>query len=463
MSGIGEFAYTILLGWMRALVNWFWSLFSGTGNTGIWQWFLSNWKVWLLVLLIGGILVDWIMWVVRWRPYRVLMRRLRRGKPAEAGDAEGAWDDGEGYYAPEIPADSDEMDWTDTTFATLSEIDPDWAGSLVIEEDEDPYYTDEVYGAAQPADAPLMEPAPYEAPYSDYEEADSQATPLEEEYIEPDSAGWQTYAPDAEASQAQEMPPAAPDAFPSAQGNGYDPFAPYDAYEPEEIAMYDGEQNTATEGMRPDESVDAEEASAAQEGALMYGRPGLWPGMHYPLASDQGAETDAATAAAESTPPEPEAYDPLFNPDAPPSPAPRRRRRRIREQVDAWAPEDPVQEEPEAPNPYARPAGTSHRRRSAALNAATQTEAAEDTRPSRVIRPEELLPPPTQPARKRGRKDEEDFRTVMGKPVKPRGLRRFSLLQEDPISGLPPMDVTDPYLPTVRPDDPDLHLNNRNP
>jgi hypothetical protein len=135
-------AYTVLLGWMRAVVDWVWAMVSGTGASGLWQWFLSQWRIWLVILIVGGLVMDWLMWVVRWRPYRLLLGHGRH--PAKAGHAAESWDSGMGYYAPETAVDGDNppAQWTDMTLRTLSEIDPDWAGDVVIDEEAPLLYED---------------------------------------------------------------------------------------------------------------------------------------------------------------------------------------------------------------------------------------------------------------------------------------------------------------------------------
>jgi hypothetical protein len=182
VSGIGEMAYTVLLGWMRAVVDWVWAMVSGTGASGIWQWFLSQWRIWLVILIIGGLVMDWLMWVVRWRPYRLLFGRRRAPK---AGHAPESWDSGMGYYAAETAVDGEQShaQWTDMTLRTLSEIDPDWAGDVVIEEeppllheDTGPYFTTLQEEIEAEADRAAV--APYEMGL--YEDEDIAPEVLEE-------------------------------------------------------------------------------------------------------------------------------------------------------------------------------------------------------------------------------------------------------------------------------------------
>lgn len=456
MSGIGEFAYTVLLGWMRALVDWIWSLFSGRGGSDVWQWFLSNWKVWLLILLVGGLVVDWLLWVVRWRPYRVFLSRFRRA-PAEGAEEE-EWDNGVGYYEPETVMDADAPEWADTTFATLSEIDPNWTASIgaVIEEEPAAYQEDIGFEATQVAGfhiAPNVAPPQAEAA-GYYEDDDDdliwdgqeevapapQPQPQEEGFgmLDAYTASYETYQPELEADDEDQVfvqePPAA------------NPYAAYQRQAPEppvEVANayeYDDYEEVSEETMiyQPEPEPEPQPVSEDTSPA-MYGRLGMWPGAGIPVAPVKQEE----------------AFDPLFNPDpdAPrPEDPPRRRRRRLHESVaepvEPQPEQLPPQETPDVPNWYDRQPATRRVGRNG-----HQAPEAEPTRPERVVQPVSTEYTPEISKRKRGK---SELQTVTGKPAKLRGLRKFMQMDEEPIAGLPPMDLTNPFLPTALPDNPDF-------
>lgn len=433
MSGIGEFAYTLLLGWMRALVDWFWSMFSGTGNTDIWKWFLSNWKIWIVVLVIGGLVVDWLMWVMRWRPYRLLLGRFTRTPAQES--AEENWDSGVGYYEPETAMDAEAQDWTETTFATLSEIDPNWENSMAmstVNPDEyhamqrthhteqlappgGGYYDDDFWeeepAQEQPAWTPPL-PHAYEEPeaYDGYKEdaAYENQAAMEAIYGRPNETAWQ-----------------------------------------EETAVYEGSAPPAEETM----VYGAAPTPPAEEtGPLMYGRPGMWPGAQFPQAQQQAPAEDIPPAVEELK----EGYDPLFNPSAPQEePRPGRRRRRIRENAEAqpWQESEMSPEEIETPVPAWLERIGKGGQSSSRIAEQTEAEPNEEERPSRLVHSAAQY---ENMEAKRRRRGHDEPRTVTGKPAKARGLRKFALLQEEAISGLPPLDLTDPFLPAAKPEDPDF-------
>lgn len=456
MSGIGELAYTVLLGWMRAVVDWVWSMVSGTGNSGVWQWFLSNWKIWLVILLVGGLVIDWLMWMVRWRPHRLLLSRFRRGPAAAPAEAP-AWDGGEGFYDDGAEDAMEGGDWSETAFTTLSELDPGWAGDVVIEPEDDLLYDpnyDPAHNTAShytgqlnipggdshvqdvPSDTGYWDVTPDELPYEEIEAAPAEtppAAPILAWDDDLDGAEEETVYVAGEAS-AQDGPPP-----------GIDPFAPYDAYVPEEAAY--GATETPADDAPPAASPeeDSSEAPEDEPAPQMYGRPGLWPGMFAGI----GGKVDKPKPVLDDV------YDPLFNPDAPrPEETGHRRRRRVRESApEDWQPEAPMPSwvEPPAPEPEAPDGAYDLGYPDAARR-----------RPERVVKPasaastgrEDAATPP----RGRGRKKEErgGLRTVTGKPALRKGIFRLTAAYDEPISGLPPMEVGDAFHEAVRPYDPDF-------
>ncbi|MDO4739968.1 MAG: hypothetical protein Q4A66_04805 [Eubacteriales bacterium] len=72
---------TLMLGWIRGLTDWIWRLISlGDGSAGrsFLGWFSANWFRLVLVLVIVGVVVDWLVWLIRWRPYWLWFGKKRR-------------------------------------------------------------------------------------------------------------------------------------------------------------------------------------------------------------------------------------------------------------------------------------------------------------------------------------------------------------------------------------------------
>ena len=197
MSNLGKTIYSVLLVWMRAVNDWIWSLMNGGGES-LYKLVLAHWKTWLIVLVTAGMIVDWLVWMVRWRPLRLIFGK--RVDVPEEQDEPGWEDEDEPYYRSDddmdLNSDVARADWTDTTLRTISEIDPDWAENLSLDAPEvldydppepprrpvddpwaetpDEYY----YDADEPAPAPLApEPEPEPDPEPEPEPQWQQPSP----------------------------------------------------------------------------------------------------------------------------------------------------------------------------------------------------------------------------------------------------------------------------------------------
>ena len=78
MNGFVNFLLNILLGWTQSAANWFVSLFSDTSGHGALSFILQNWKIIAIVLIAAGAVIDFVIWMLRWRPYKVWASKLRR-------------------------------------------------------------------------------------------------------------------------------------------------------------------------------------------------------------------------------------------------------------------------------------------------------------------------------------------------------------------------------------------------
>lgn len=65
-----------MLSWMRWLTSWFWNIVnSGSTGGGFLVWFSDNWKSLTVFLIVVGLVVDWLVWLFRWRPYWLWLRK----------------------------------------------------------------------------------------------------------------------------------------------------------------------------------------------------------------------------------------------------------------------------------------------------------------------------------------------------------------------------------------------------
>ena len=109
MGTIADSLFTVMLSWVRALVNAIWALFSSEDTTLLG--FLGrNWVAIALILVAVGLVVDWLVWLLRWRPYHLLALRVRRllhiGEPEEDEPQEE-----QSRYAPPQEPETQEESW----------------------------------------------------------------------------------------------------------------------------------------------------------------------------------------------------------------------------------------------------------------------------------------------------------------------------------------------------------------
>lgn len=77
MGTFADSLFTVLMGWVRSLVNAIWALFTSDHTTML-EFFGKNWLVIAVVIIAGGLVIDWIIWLLRWQPYHLWAQRARR-------------------------------------------------------------------------------------------------------------------------------------------------------------------------------------------------------------------------------------------------------------------------------------------------------------------------------------------------------------------------------------------------
>ena len=87
---MGQFANTLfsaLLGWVQSAAAEVWNLVTNA-DVSLWlRWLLDNWLPLTLMLCVGGVVVDFIVYLIRWQPYRMWGRTLHRLKSKDDADA----------------------------------------------------------------------------------------------------------------------------------------------------------------------------------------------------------------------------------------------------------------------------------------------------------------------------------------------------------------------------------------
>ena len=77
-TGYTNAVVNIMLGWLKGLANWVLKLFNlaGSGGNPL-LWLSENWLKLLILLLVAGVAIDWLVWMIRWRPYWVWFKKKR--------------------------------------------------------------------------------------------------------------------------------------------------------------------------------------------------------------------------------------------------------------------------------------------------------------------------------------------------------------------------------------------------
>jgi len=77
MGMFADSLFTVLMSWVRGLVNAIWALFTSDHTTAL-AFFGKNWLIIAVVIVGVGLVIDWIIWLLRWQPYHLWAQRARR-------------------------------------------------------------------------------------------------------------------------------------------------------------------------------------------------------------------------------------------------------------------------------------------------------------------------------------------------------------------------------------------------
>ena len=77
MGTIADTLFNGLMSWVRALVNALWALVSAD-HTTVLAFLGKNWLIIAAVMIAAGLVIDWIIWLLRWQPYHLWAQRARR-------------------------------------------------------------------------------------------------------------------------------------------------------------------------------------------------------------------------------------------------------------------------------------------------------------------------------------------------------------------------------------------------
>ena len=77
MGTLADSMFSVLMSWVRALVSAIWALFGSERTTAL-EFLGKNWLGIAALMIVIGLVVDWLVWLLRWRPYHIWAKRARR-------------------------------------------------------------------------------------------------------------------------------------------------------------------------------------------------------------------------------------------------------------------------------------------------------------------------------------------------------------------------------------------------
>lgn len=267
MGAFADTLFSVLLSWVQSAVGSIVTLVQSGGDRGLLAFLGSNWLFIVLVLVAGGLVVDWLIWLLRWQPYHVWATRARRFKRGllrlfGVGRRDEARPQPDGPDAPlqqtrrmpavrKEPLELDEEQQL-AAFAQAQAVPEEALGAYPGQRydaqpvyEQQPIYQPEPVYEQQPVyqPEPVYEQQPAYEPEPAYEQQPAYDQPAEEVADMPDDARRdenlrQRFGrPDA---PEQEAPPV------------FDPFAPYDAPEMlTALGMHAGEPASEPASPRP--------------------------------------------------------------------------------------------------------------------------------------------------------------------------------------------------------------------
>ena len=159
---MGSFAntiFSILLGWVQSLVYTIWNAFTTDSGGSLFTWIAKHWMILGIILCVGGVAIDLLVYVVRWRPFRVWHSFFHHRKQnMEAEDESGEYD--EAVY------DSGERQFAEPVSPDLPEEEPGFRADGTDSAGREPMPESAVAVMTTPAGYRVPENSPYRRPVS---------------------------------------------------------------------------------------------------------------------------------------------------------------------------------------------------------------------------------------------------------------------------------------------------------
>lgn len=78
MNALSNHVLAVLFSWMRTLVQGAWGAMSSGTSTGFWPWLGDHWALLVVLLCLVCTVLDYLVWLIRWRPYVLWRQKLHR-------------------------------------------------------------------------------------------------------------------------------------------------------------------------------------------------------------------------------------------------------------------------------------------------------------------------------------------------------------------------------------------------
>ncbi len=120
MNAFANALFSVLFSGVRSAIESVWSALAAGKLSGFFSWLGDHWLPLVAVLCLCGTLADFLIWLIRWRPYLVWNTKLRHLFSRSARkQAEADWRFTRGYQGgieldmTDLPAPAAEADWDD--------------------------------------------------------------------------------------------------------------------------------------------------------------------------------------------------------------------------------------------------------------------------------------------------------------------------------------------------------------
>ena len=89
MGTLANSLFQSLLGWIRALSAQIWMTFTSPDSSTLLSWIGEHWKGLTVALCAAGLILDLVIYLFRWQPYRAWRSFFRRLRASRGGESDG--------------------------------------------------------------------------------------------------------------------------------------------------------------------------------------------------------------------------------------------------------------------------------------------------------------------------------------------------------------------------------------